>query len=75
MEISSYIISILLLDRLGRRYTLAGGFLVASVGLIVSLVLVELSDNNPGWLVGISVQHMWQHIHIIKTAKQFVHEI
>ncbi len=47
MEISSYIVAIWLLDRVGRRRTLAGGFMVASTGLIVSLVLVELADDNP----------------------------
>jgi len=50
MEMASYVAAAFLLDRIGRRYTLSGGFFVASVGLIVSLVLVELADDNPDLL-------------------------
>jgi len=44
LECFAYILGAVLMNKIGRRYTLSGGFFVASTGLIVSMAMIEFTD-------------------------------
>jgi len=47
VEIASYIICILTMDRIGRRIVLSGSLFIAGFGLLISLLLLEFGEDNP----------------------------
>ena len=50
MEIASYLIVILLMDRIGRRFMLISWLVVCGVGLICSAVIAEFASNTGKYL-------------------------
>uniref|UniRef100_F6R060 Major facilitator superfamily (MFS) profile domain-containing protein n=1 Tax=Ciona intestinalis TaxID=7719 RepID=F6R060_CIOIN len=48
MEIGSYVLCILLMDRIGRRILLSGMMFLSGIGLIISLVVNEYKGSNQG---------------------------
>ena len=46
LEIASYISSAVLVEKFGRRLIMSGSFLVASVGVIVSIMIKELIETE-----------------------------
>ena len=48
VEIASYILCMVLMNRIGRSYVLSGSTFIAAIGLLISLIIVEFANNDPG---------------------------
>merc|ERR1712136_31224 len=48
VEIASYILCILTMDRLGRRMTLSGSLFIAGFSLLISMIILEFAGDSEG---------------------------